>query len=73
MEHFILAIAISGTALLSAAAPVFAGPADDTIRIASPWKIGALIPSAGTGPVAHGRCRNADNADTRRRYCRPAC
>ena len=47
MKHLFLAAAVSGTALISAA-PVFAGPADDTIRIASPWKIGALIPSAGT-------------------------
>jgi len=48
MKHVILAAAVGGTALLSAAAPLLAGPDDDTIRIASPWKIGALIPSAGT-------------------------
>lgn len=47
MKRLILAAAVSGTALMPAA-PVLASPADDTIRIASPWKIGALIPSAGT-------------------------
>lgn len=48
MKHVILAAALSGTALMSATTPLFADQADDTIRIASPWKIGALIPSAGT-------------------------
>ncbi|GLO70134.1 ABC transporter substrate-binding protein [Phaeobacter inhibens] len=48
MKHSILAAAVSSTALLSSGASVLASPADDTIRIASPWKVGALIPSAGT-------------------------
>ncbi|SMR83616.1 peptide/nickel transport system substrate-binding protein [Aliiroseovarius halocynthiae] len=47
MKRHILAAVASGTTLMSAA-PVLASPADDTIRIASPWKIGALIPSAST-------------------------
>ncbi|MGI9507381.1 MAG: ABC transporter substrate-binding protein, partial [Geminicoccaceae bacterium] len=48
MKHLILAAAMSGPVMLNTAAQVFANPADDTIRIASPWKIGALKPSSGT-------------------------
>lgn len=48
MKHVIFAAAMSGAAMLSTASPIVASPADDTIRIASPWKIGALIPSSST-------------------------
>ncbi|MFN3252601.1 ABC transporter substrate-binding protein [Roseibium album] len=48
MKHFFLAAAVTGAVISLTAAPGHAGPADDTIRIASPWKIGALIPSAST-------------------------
>lgn len=46
MKHLILVSAMSAV-FLYPIAPALAGPADDTIRIASPWKIGALVPSAG--------------------------
>ncbi|UWR55551.1 ABC transporter substrate-binding protein [Phaeobacter inhibens] len=48
MKHVIFAATASCSVLLTAVAPVAANPADDTIRIASPWKIGALKPSSGT-------------------------
>jgi len=48
MKRFLLGI-MTGCALSAAGSlPAISGPADDTVRIASPWKIGALKPSTGT-------------------------
>lgn len=48
MNRFFLGI-VAGCALSAVGLlPAHSGPADDTVRIASPWKIGALKPSAGT-------------------------
>lgn len=47
MKHFVMAATCCALTTFSLL-PAFAGPADDTIRIASPWKIGALKPYAGT-------------------------
>lgn len=46
MKNLSLAAFVSSAAVMIA--PVYANPADDTIRIASPWKIGALVPSSGS-------------------------
>lgn len=48
MKRFLLAAAASFALSVVSLHPANSGPADDTIRIASPWKIGALKPAAGT-------------------------
>lgn len=49
MKHSLFAAAAACCALTTVTLPAaFAGPQDDTIRIASPWKIGELKPYAGT-------------------------
>lgn len=48
MKSLLITAAVSGTITLLGATSVVANPTDDTIRIASPWKIGELKPSAGT-------------------------